>query len=75
MIASLAKSGRIFKNESYIKASEDAVSFIFQNMVKNDQLYHSYIDGEIKIPGFLDDYSFVIWGLLELYFATFNVES
>lgn len=74
MIASLAKSGRIFKNESYIKASEDAVSFIFQNMVKNDQVYHSYIDGEIKIPGFLDDYSFVIWGLLELYFATFNVK-
>jgi uncharacterized protein YyaL (SSP411 family) len=74
MIASLSKAGRIFKNEEYIKASEDAMSFLLSKMVINEKLYHSYIENELKVPGFLDDYAFITWGLIELYFATFNIE-
>ena len=31
-----------------------------------------YRNGEVKIPGFLDDYAFMIYGLIELYEATLD---
>jgi hypothetical protein len=37
-------------------------------------LYHRYRDGDKAISGFLDDYAFFVWGLLELYETTFEVK-
>lgn len=75
MIASLSYSGRILGRIEYIKAAERATSFIF-NKLRNedDKLFARYRDGESKNPGTLDDYAFLIWGLIELYEATFNAE-
>jgi hypothetical protein len=33
---------------------------------------HRYRDGEVKVNGYLEDYAFLIWGLLELYEATLD---
>lgn len=33
---------------------------------------HRYRGGEAAVPGFLDDYAFLAWGLLDLYEATFD---
>ncbi len=41
-------------------------------MLKDDVLYHRYAKGEAAIDGFLDDYAFFTWGLIELYEATFE---
>ena len=38
----------------------------------DDILYHRFCAGEKAIPGFLEDYAFFVWGLLELYEATFE---
>jgi hypothetical protein len=35
-------------------------------------LYHRYAKGQTAIEGFLDDYSFTIFGLIELYETTFQ---
>jgi hypothetical protein len=35
-------------------------------------LFHRYRDGEAAIPAFADDYAGMIWGLFELYEATFD---
>ncbi|MHA2294415.1 MAG: thioredoxin domain-containing protein [Candidatus Hodarchaeales archaeon] len=73
MIAALAKGGRVFNEPVYIKAAERAVNFILDNLITTDKrLLHRYRDGDAAIIANIDDYSFLIWGLIELYETTFN---
>ncbi|NHK30739.1 MAG: thioredoxin domain-containing protein [Asgard group archaeon] len=74
MIAALAIAGRIFANEEYITKAKNAVNFILQKMkINTRRLLHRYRDGQVAVQGLLDDYVFFIWGLLELYETTFDV--
>ncbi|NHJ03451.1 MAG: thioredoxin domain-containing protein [Candidatus Heimdallarchaeota archaeon] len=75
MITALAIGGRILGNTKYTFAAKNATDFILNNMLStNNRLYHRYRDSNIAIPGMIDDYAFLIWGLLELYQTTFNVD-
>jgi uncharacterized protein YyaL (SSP411 family) len=73
MIAALAKGARVFDEPQYAKAARQAVDFIINTMRGSDgRLFHRYRDGEVAVNGLLDDYAFFIWGLIELYEATFE---
>ena len=73
MIAALAKAGRILGEESYIEEAERCWSFIAAELLSgDDQLYHRFRNGDVAIPAHADDYAFLIWGLTELYEATFK---
>lgn len=73
MIAALARAARVFNEPRYLTAAENAVTFIKTTMqASQGQLFHRYRDGDAAIPGFVDDYAFLIWGLLELYETTFH---
>lgn len=73
MIAALAKGGQILKENKYIDAARKAVHFINSTMKDNkSRLLHRYREGEAEISAYLDDYAFLIWGLIELYEATFD---
>jgi len=75
MIAALAKAGSAFENENYITQAERCWRFIHNEMVTDKAtLKHRYRKGDVAIDGHADDYAFVIWGLLELYEATFKTE-
>ncbi len=75
MVAALAKAGRILENSGYISIARRAADFILTEMRDGKGgLHHVYVDGESAIPGFLDDYMFLTWGLLELYGACFETE-
>ncbi len=74
MIASLSRASTTFGEKLYLDMAEKAANFILDNMLKNGTLIHRYRDGQAGIPGFLDDYAFLIWGLIELYEATFKAE-
>ncbi len=75
MIAALAKGGGILNEMKYIEAAKQAVNFILTNMRSSEgKLLHRYREGEADIPAYLDDYAFLIWGLLELYEASFDVQ-
>jgi uncharacterized protein YyaL (SSP411 family) len=75
MIAALAKSGQAFNNLKYIERARYATEFILNNMRSADgRLLHRFRDGEAGIEGNVDDYAFLIWGLIELYEATFNTK-
>jgi hypothetical protein len=75
MIVALAKGGRVFENADYINAAGKAAEFILDQMRREDgRLFHRFREGEAGISAHIDDYAFFIWGLLELYEATFHVE-
>jgi hypothetical protein len=73
MIAALAKGARALSDKVYLTAAQKAVNFIVQNMRELDgRLYHRYREGESAIMANLDDYAFLIWGLIECYEASFD---
>jgi uncharacterized protein YyaL (SSP411 family) len=75
MIAAMAKAGRALDQPLYVEAAERAAGFIRNNLMTGDgRLLHRYRDGQAGISGNIDDYSFFVWGLIELYEATFDVE-
>ncbi len=75
MIASLAKSGRILKNQDYTYSAIKAMNFILHDLRDDGgRLIHRFRDGEAALTSSVDDYAFIIWGLLELYETTFDVQ-
>jgi uncharacterized protein YyaL (SSP411 family) len=70
MIAALAYSGRTLDVPDYISEAIKASDFILEKLWDGKRLLHRYRDNDASITGFLDDYVFLIWGLLELYEAT-----
>ncbi len=75
MIAAMAIAGKVLDNNNYIKAATKAINFITLRLVNSEgRLLARYREGEASNLAFLDDYTFFIWGLLECYEATFNVE-
>lgn len=72
MIAALAKAGAGLGDPSYIQAASRAADFIWDQLRDEDgKLLKRYRDGEAGLSAHLDDYAFLIWGLLELYQAGF----
>ncbi|RAV18771.1 thioredoxin domain-containing protein [Paenibacillus contaminans] len=75
MIMALAKGYAVLKRDDYLQAAEQAVRFILSKMRRPDgRLLARYRDGEAAFPGYVDDYAFMVWGLLELYQASFRTE-
>ncbi|MHC1578531.1 MAG: thioredoxin domain-containing protein, partial [Dehalococcoidia bacterium] len=73
MIAALAKAAQAFDEPEYAEAARRAADFVLGNMRQPDgRLWHRYRDGQAGIQANLDDYSFLVWGLLELYEANFD---
>jgi uncharacterized protein YyaL (SSP411 family) len=73
MIAALAKGAQVFSEPVYTDAAVKAMSFTLQKMRDKDgRLLHRFRDGDASVQANLDDYAFVIWGLLELYELTFD---
>lgn len=75
MIAALAYGARVLGNDSYKIAAERAVGFIQKKLMRADgRLMARYRDGEAAYLGYLDDYAFLVWGLIELYQASFDIK-
>ena len=73
MIAALARGTQVLGEKTYADAAGSAVEFILKSMRTPDgRLLHRYRDGEAGLAAHLDDYAFMVWGLIELYEATFD---
>ena len=74
MIAALAKGYQALREETYAQAARKAADFMLQRM-RNDhgRLRRRFRHGHVAYVGFLDDYAYLVWGLIELYEAVFEV--
>jgi uncharacterized protein YyaL (SSP411 family) len=72
-IGAFARATRITDDPKFLKAAERAARFILEKMRGPEgRLFHSSMEGEARIPAFLEDYAFLIRGVVELYQAEFD---
>jgi len=74
MISAFAKAAQVLSDPRYLIAALRATAFILTRMYNSDTgvLQRRFREGEAAIHGFLDDYSFFIAALLDLYEADFD---
>jgi uncharacterized protein YyaL (SSP411 family) len=75
MIAALSLATRVLGADKYQEQAEKTVEFIRNNLIRDDcRLLARYRDGEADYLGYVQDYSFLVWGLIELYQSSFKKE-
>ncbi len=73
MIAALARAGQAFDEARLVSfAAEAAEALLARMRTDDDRLLHRLRGDDAGIPGFLEDYAFVVWGLIDVYEATFD---
>jgi hypothetical protein len=73
MISALAHSGAALGGDRYVQAATRAAAFILESLRIDGRLMRYYRVGRVVEKAFLDDYAFLILGLMDLYEATFDV--
>ena len=75
MIAAFARAGQVLDEPEYLAAAQKAGDFILEKLVKEDgRLLKRYRQGHAGLTAHLEDYAFMIWGLLDLYEITFDTK-
>ncbi|HHX57368.1 MAG TPA: thioredoxin domain-containing protein [Clostridiales bacterium] len=73
MISAFSYMYRTFNNIKYLNVAENAYKFIDKNLTENNNtLFVSYRNGNKSGKGFIDDYAFYIFALINLYEATLD---
>ena len=71
MISGLADAGRILDRKDYVKAAAAAANFVLAELkTEQGRLLRSYAAGEAKLNAYLDDYAFLVSGMIALHRAT-----
>ena len=74
-VAALARAARVLDEPRYLEAARAALRFIRGHLMTADgRLLHRFCKGEAALTANLDDYAFMIWGLIECYEAGFAAE-
>jgi len=71
MIRGMADTGRILNEPKYVAAAEQAADFVISKL-RNDKgrLFRTYRGDKAKLNAYLDDYAFLIDGLIALHEAS-----
>jgi len=70
MLEAYAEAAAVLERDDYRETAERNAEFILDTLVKDGLLLHVSKDGRAKHVGFLDDYAFVVSGLVTLYETT-----
>lgn len=67
MISAFARGYRVSEDKSYLEAAEKCISFIERNLISDGRLLRTYKNGQAKLKGYLEDYSYFINALLDVF--------
>jgi uncharacterized protein YyaL (SSP411 family) len=70
MISALSQGALVLGEPNLAQRAARAATFLLNNLRKQGRLLRSYKDGRARIQGYLDDYAFLIAGLLDLHEAS-----
>ena len=74
MIAAMARAASVLNEVRYERPAREAADFILGRMRSDEgRLLHRFRGGQAALTANLDDYAFLVYGLLELYEAVFEV--
>ena len=72
MLASLAEAAAVLGRSDYAERANQNAYFMLSKLQKDGRLLRTYRDGKAKLNGYLEDYAFLIDGLLALHELTFD---
>jgi len=76
MIAALAKAASALDAPEYAVAAQRAADFVWDHVRDSKgRLLKRHREGESALPAHVEDYAFMIWGLIDLYEANFEVRN
>ncbi|HEU4712764.1 MAG TPA: thioredoxin domain-containing protein [Pyrinomonadaceae bacterium] len=70
MLASFAEAGVVLKRPDYTNAARRNAEFVLTHLLRDGLLLRTYKDGVAKFNAYLEDYAFLIEGLVTLYETT-----
>ena len=70
MISAFARASHVLQEPAYAEAATRAAEFLLDQARPGDRLVRSWVDGQGEQTGFLDDYAFLVAGLLDLFEVT-----
>ena len=71
-ISALARASSLLNDQRYYFAATRACRFIFTDMIREGRLQHTWRKGTAKFDGYLDDYSYLINALIDMYEVDFE---
>ncbi|MDT8453200.1 MAG: thioredoxin domain-containing protein [Gammaproteobacteria bacterium] len=74
MIKGMAHAGRVLENDTYIESATTAAYYIKETMWRNERLLASSKNGVARLNAYLDDYAFLLGGLIELLQSRWNTD-
>jgi len=66
MIKGMAMAARYMQNSDYLESAQRAVDFIKSRLLIDNRLLATFKDGRARLMAYLDDYAFLLDGLIEL---------
>jgi uncharacterized protein YyaL (SSP411 family) len=73
MMRSFAEASRAFGRNDYLETAARNADFLLANLRRGGRLLRTHKGGQSKLNGYLEDYAYLIEGLLSLYEASFDL--
>ncbi len=72
MLDAFARAHQVLGEARYLAAAQNAARFIAKHLYSEGKLLRRYRDGEARHPAPLDDYAYLVQGLIRLYESDFD---
>ena len=72
MLVAYSKAYQATGDERFKEKAKSLADFLLKTFEKNGEFYRVFNKGELKVKATVDDYAFLVWGLLEYYQCSFD---